>query len=453
MKDILKEVILLFPSKYIHIGGDEVPKNSWHKCSKCQAVIKRNKLKSEEELQSYFLSQISAFLTENKKMMIGWDEILEGGLPNNAIVMSWRGEKGGIEAAKKGHQVIMSPGSHCYFDHYQSKLSSEPIAIGGYTNLEKVYNYEPIPKALSVSEANFVIGAQANVWTEYMPDFNHVMYMVYPRAIALSEVLWSRSKPNYNDFTVVLERFHFEWMRKMGIQFSKAHLYPEPVVEPILNGVNFRLKANQQSNYNLFVKSDEKYGSMNGGMVFSTEDSMYFERTESNKIVNYNFRISSEQIKEPIEFKLKIHPGLNLPIHLETKPSSKYPGQGAFTLVDGLLGINPWKGSQYLGFDTNNVQLKVSLPTNKKTNQIHISALTDESAWIYQPKTIEIWHLKNNERTLFKSLSYVNGFIDITGIENEIEIILIGNSKIEEGKAGAGNVPWMFLDEIIITFQ
>lgn len=201
LQDVLTEVMELFPSKYIHIGGDEAPKTRWKACPKCQARIKSEGLHDEHHLQSYFVSRIEKFLNAHDRLIIGWDEILEGGLAPNATVMSWRGTAGGIESAKLHHPVIMTPCSHLYLDFYQSKAPSEPLAIGGYLPLEKVYDYEPIPEELSPEEATYILGAQANVWTEYMPSINHVTYMLLPRLYALSEVVWSaKERKNYPDF-------------------------------------------------------------------------------------------------------------------------------------------------------------------------------------------------------------------------------------------------------------
>jgi hexosaminidase len=190
LEDVLDEVMALFPSKYIHVGGDESPKDAWKRSEFCQQLIKEKGLKDEHELQSYFIQRMEKYINKNGRTLIGWDEILEGGLAPNAIVMSWRGEEGGIAAAKDNHQVIMTPGSHVYLDHSQTKDEKE-VTIGGYTSLEKVYSYEPIPKELNEQQAKFVLGAQGNVWTEYMPTPAKVEYMVLPRLSALSEVLWS----------------------------------------------------------------------------------------------------------------------------------------------------------------------------------------------------------------------------------------------------------------------
>lgn len=194
LENVLLEVMDLFPSHYIHIGGDEAPKVRWEKCSVCQSVMERESLQNEHELQSYFIARIEKFLNSNGREIIGWDEILEGGLAPNATVMSWRGTQGGIAAALMGHDAIMTPGSHCYFDHYQADSKTEPLAIGGFTSLEKVYNYKPIPDTLSVDVAKHIIGAQANLWTEYIATPEHAEYMVLPRMAALAEVNWTEKK-------------------------------------------------------------------------------------------------------------------------------------------------------------------------------------------------------------------------------------------------------------------
>ena len=201
LEDIIDEVVELFPSKYIHIGGDEAPKTNWKACGNCQNVIEREGLKDEYELQSYFITRMEKYINSKGKQIIGWDEILEGGLAPNATVMSWRGISGGIEAAKMNHEVIMTPNAVCYLDHYQAKdTKNEPLAIGGYTPIEEIYNYEPIPSELDKSLHKYIIGAQGNVWTEYMKTSDHVEYMVFPRILALSEVVWADNRPSFEDF-------------------------------------------------------------------------------------------------------------------------------------------------------------------------------------------------------------------------------------------------------------
>ena len=208
LEDILSEVIDLFPSKYIHIGGDECPKKRWKECSDCQKKIKTEKLKNEHELQSYFIKRIEKFLSSKGKKLIGWDEILEGGLAEGAAVMSWRGEDGSIEAAMSGHYVVMSPNESNYFDHYQAKYN-EPLSIGGLTTLKNVYEYQPIPEALDSLYYKYILGSQANLWTEYIPTQEHAEYMLYPRLCALAEILWTKkSIQNYDEFLTRMDNLY-----------------------------------------------------------------------------------------------------------------------------------------------------------------------------------------------------------------------------------------------------
>lgn len=200
IENVLDEVMALFPSKYIHIGGDEAPKTYWKKSAFCQALIKEKNLKDEEGLQSYFIQRIEKYLNSKGRRIIGWDEILEGGLAPNATVMSWRGEQGGIDAAEQHHDVIMTPGKYVYFDHAQ-KRNSDSVTIGGYLPLDTVYNYHPVPRQMKQADAHYILGAQANVWTEYMSNPQKVEYMIFPRMSALSEVLWSpKGSRNLEEF-------------------------------------------------------------------------------------------------------------------------------------------------------------------------------------------------------------------------------------------------------------
>ena len=221
LEEIIDEVVELFPGKYIHIGGDEAPKTNWKACGNCQNVINREELKDEHELQSYFITRMEKYINSKGKQIIGWDEILEGGLAPNATVMSWRGVSGGIEAAKMNHEVIMTPNATCYLDHYQAKdTTNEPLAIGGYTPIEEIYNYEPIPDELDESLHKYIIGAQGNVWTEYMKTSDHVEYMVFPRIFALSEVVWAENRPSFDDFKSKVIGM-YPVLDKMDINYSK----------------------------------------------------------------------------------------------------------------------------------------------------------------------------------------------------------------------------------------
>jgi hexosaminidase len=232
VEDVLSEVIGLFPFKYLHIGGDECPKDRWSKCPNCQKRMKAEGLKDEMELQSYFIRRIEGFLISKNRSLVGWDEILEGGLAPEATVMSWRGVAGGIDAARQGHDVIMSPNSHCYFDHYQGDPRFEPKAIGGYLTLEKVYSYEPEPEGLTAEEAKHVLGAQANVWTEYIPTETQVEYMALPRMSALAEVVWTPKV--LRDYEKFIHRMEKQFQRFDAMKLNYRVPTPETTADSFI---------------------------------------------------------------------------------------------------------------------------------------------------------------------------------------------------------------------------
>ena len=224
LEDVLTEVMALFPGQYIHIGGDECPKTQWRESRFCQNLMKQLGLKDEDELQSYFIRRIDKFVTSKGKKLLGWDEILEGGLSPNAMVMSWRGVKGGVEAAKQNHDVVMSPNSFFYLDYYQDDSKTEPLAIGGNLPLSKSYSFEPDLPELTEEETKHVVGIQANVWTEYISNIKYAEYMTYPRALALAEIAWSPKAPkDYPGFKKRLTA-HLPHMDAKKINYAKVFL-------------------------------------------------------------------------------------------------------------------------------------------------------------------------------------------------------------------------------------
>lgn len=470
VKDILSEVIELFPSQYIHIGGDEAPKSRWNKCPRCQAVIRENGLKDAHDLQSYFIGQIDEYLTSKGRKLIGWDEILEGGLSPNAAVMSWRGFEGGIEAAKQGHYAVMSPGSHCYFDHYQSSNPNEPLAIGGYTPLEKVYEFNPIPPNFNEQQASFILGGQANLWTEYIPEMKQLEYMTYPRSLALSQVLWCSEKPSFEEFKESFEKYHLKYLNRYEVNYSKAFFSPKIEISPKWNGLNIHFKGNgEKYHFDLFTSSDEEHSSMNGGQVVTEKDSLYFERTTGKKIVNYSFSLSSEGLlSSPSIFNLKVHPAIGLPVELITKPNERYKGNLGFSLVDGVLGAKPWKGNEWLGFDTNRIEFIIDLGKKSHINKFILNFLVDNGSWIYPPESLQLSISQNKkkwkklEKVNYKPINSFEGsklVIENTFIQElknkgrYIKVVVNSLDKIPLGLEGEGNKPWTFIDELIIFFE
>lgn len=253
LEDVLTEVMSLFPGKYIHIGGDECPKLVWRNSAFCQQLIKRERLKNENGLQSYFVNRIDKFVTSKGRQIIGWDEVLEGNGPTirlspKATVMSWRGIKGGIQAARQGHDVIMTPGQFCYFNFYQGDQAQEPLAFGESLPLSKVYAYNPTPAALSTAEATHILGAQGNVWTEYIDTPDQAEYMIWPRAAALAEVVWTPlAKKNYDDFTRRLS-VHFERLTNLNVNYARSVYNPTLTAKPTPDGIlSLTLSASQQA--------------------------------------------------------------------------------------------------------------------------------------------------------------------------------------------------------------
>jgi hexosaminidase len=233
VEEVLTEVFQLFPGKYIHIGGDEVPTTNWVNCAKCQARMKVEDLHQPGELEGYFIRRIEKFVNKNGRTLIGWSEIRTGGLAPNAAIMDWVG--GAVEAAGAGHDVVMSPLADCYFDHYQStNHATEPHAIGGYLPLQQVYEFEPVPRQIAPGDQAHILGAQANVWTEYMPNFRHVEYMIFPRACALAELDWSpATKRNFQDFEQRMQ-VHYARLDKLGINYR----HPDIVAQNTAQGAS-----------------------------------------------------------------------------------------------------------------------------------------------------------------------------------------------------------------------
>ena len=447
LQDVLDEVITLFPSKYIHIGGDECPKEAWKKSEVCQQLIKENNLKDEHGLQSYFINTIEKYLNTKGKNIIGWDEILEGGLAPNATVMSWRGEAGGIEAAKQGHTVVMTPGKPVYFDHSQSK-NEDSVTIGGYNSIEDVYAYEPIPAALNSQQAKYVLGAQANIWTEYMKNERKVEYMLFPRIAALSEVLWSpKEKRNWNDFERRLPAI-FENLEKQKINYSKAYYDLKATVLPTKNneGLHWKLESKQKE---VLTINKNNWDSIWG---YSKPELL----KESATLYAYNSKTKIAQ-----KFLFNIATGKK--ITLANEASKSYPGDGAFTLVNGVQNEKGLaKSSEFLGFNGTDLDATIDFGKDVDIYKINFHTLNQNGSWIYLPTAIEVSFIPYADTTIITRNPPIETITQKITDENNLQQIKLAEPKtcryikivaknygiIPSGKPGAGNPAWLFVDEI-----
>jgi len=340
LENVLTEVMELFPSQYIHIGGDECPKVRWEKCPTCQAKIKEIGIKAdkkhtaEAQLQSYTMTRVEKFLNDKGRKIIGWDEILEGGLAPNATVMSWRGIAGGIEAARLKHDVIMTPSSHLYFDHYQSLNPNEPFGIGGFSSVEKVYSFEPIPPELTKEEAKHILGPQANLWTEYIASNEHLEYMLLPRLAALSEVQWTMpEEKNYSDFVTRIGHIASIY-DMMGLNYAK-HIF----------GVTDSYAVNAEKGcveVTLSVIGNAPiYYTVNGLEPNETDSTLYISPIEiphscTLKAMAYRDNMKTRNIEKSFAFSKTT----GKKAVFNTTPTKLYTFAGASTLVDGIRGGN-----------------------------------------------------------------------------------------------------------------
>ena len=458
LENVLEEVSKLFPSPYLHIGGDEADKLNWRNCVKCQRRIKQEKLKDEHELQSWFIKKIEKFILSKNKKLVGWDEILEGGLAKTATVMSWRGMQGGIQSAQAGHEVIMCPTSHCYFDYYQASPENSPVAFGGLITLKKVYSFDPIPNELTKDQKNLVLGAQGNLWTEYVQTPQRAQQRVLPRMTALSEVLWSG--PNkysyenfYNRLSVLINRFDLlGWVHSPGSFVVSIH-------------PNYNEKNN---NYKINISSEKP-----GKNILFTLDGSDPEKTSSvfsspikieKKTTIKAAMFMNETELGPISEKtIYFSKAIGKNVIYKTLYSDRYPGSGSLTLVDGMTGTSAYNDGYWQGWQEKDMEVIVDLEVIQKIKKVSFSFLESQKSWIFLPSSAQVSF--SNDNTIFDNIKKIN-IVNRTPNEKAnrqiFEINQIGISaryvkvkgvnlkKCPDWHPGAGGKTWLFTDEIII---
>ena len=462
IKNILEEVTEIFPSEYIHIGGDECPKNSWKKCPKCQAKIKALGIKgdakhtAEEYLQSHIITFAEEVLAKKGRKMIGWDEILEGGLAPNATVMSWRGIGGAIEAAKSNHDAIMTPMSFCYFDFYQTdKTDKEPLAIGNYLPVERVYSFNPYPEALNKEQQKHILGVQANIWTEYIQTFKHVEYMALPRMAALAEVQWvTPTKPkNYQEF---LQRL----MRLLPIYEVEGYTYAKHIfdlraeVKPGVDEINVTFSCLQDSP--IYYTTD--------GSEPTKNSNVYKEPLKLTQNTNLKAKVFGKEGESEFNQEFFFNKATVRPIEFLSKPTQNYAYNGAITLVDGRKGGTNSRSSEWLGFSEAPCEALITLKNNTLVKEVSFNAFIETGDWIYPPTNFEVWGSKDGKnyellskesyalpKEHFKEIkTYTLSFPakEVTYLKVKINEV----NKIPAFHEGAAGKPgFLFIDEIQVN--
>lgn len=461
LEDVMNEIIEIFPSKYVHIGGDEAPRTRWEKCPKCQARIKTEGLKAdknhtaEDRLQSYCMTRIEEFLNSKGRQIIGWDEILEGDVAPNATVMSWRGMEGGIKAAQLGHDVIMTPTSFCYFDYYQTAdTKDEPLGIGGYVPIEKVYSLEPVPAVLTEEQSKHILGAQANLWTEYIHSSEHVEYMVLPRMAALAEVQWTQpEKKDFKDFTKRLARL-MKFYQRDGFNYAK-HVFDLKV--------DFTPDVTKKAVVVTLSTIDDApiYYTLDGTEP-TTASLKYTEPVSITETADFQaVVIRSEGKSKVVNKKISFNKATYCPIELTFQPSEKYKFGGAITLVDGMKGNDSYATGAWLGFVGGNVEAIIDLGQESEIKQVATNAIVDMSAWIMGSTGLVVSISDDNKE--FREVAAkdipAETNIDKKGVENYeitfdpvkaryVKVVIKRSPALPRGHAGEGKAAYMFIDEI-----
>ncbi len=458
LQDVLSEVMDLFPSKYIHIGGDEATKTEWEKCPKCKARIKSEGLKNVGELQSYFIKRIEKFVSSKGKILLGWDEILEGGLPEEATVMSWRGMNGGIEAASQGHDVVMSPNSYCYIDYYQGPMDQEPLAIGGYLPLSKVYSFNPIPDELDADGAKHILGGQANLWTEYVSKFDHSEYMTFPRIAALAEAVWSpKELRNWDDFSRRIQLFMKRY-DVLGINYSKSayKVSAKAEFDPEKKQLAVDLKS-ELSGVEIHFTTD--------GSEPNVSSPVYTEPV----LLDHSATLKAVTIVDGIPTVSSISQSFNInkatvkPVNYLIPYSEYYKGSGEYTLVNGIRGSKNHHDGEWQAWAGNNMNVVIDLGDTTEIHSISLGALQNVNAWIFFPKKVDFYVSSDglNFHKIAESLNDVDplsGEIQLKDFAatfdpvkaRYVKVLATSLGKAPKGHPGEGKDAWLFADEISI---
>jgi hexosaminidase len=451
LENVLSEVCELFPGKYIHIGGDEAPKFRWEHCERCQKRLKEKGLKNEAELQTYFIERIAAFLATKGKRIIGWDEILEGGIPADAAIQSWRGMEGGKAAAMQHHAVVMSPTSHCYFDY---GLAS--------TDLQKVYLFDPIPEGLSAADAGWIKGGECNMWTEHAPQ-EKVDAKVFPRLLALSEVLWTYPEQrNYEAFYARVTD-HLPRLRAQDVQFGFPRIPVEPSITPAPFG------AMQVELVSLLPNTIIRYQLSETSAKAAAND---FRAYEKPLLLKEPATLTVEAVfmdmpySDPLQWSFEPHAGFNQPLELTYEPSPYYTGGGNMALADGRVGSSNFRDGVWQAVQGKNMEAVVDLGEIQRIDELETHWFMYGNAWIFLPAQVE--YLISDDGVQWKSAGVVSTKTDeqapgefyegfrlkrVGKSARFVKMTAVNHGPCPSWHDAPGEPSWLFCDELIVRTQ
>ena len=446
MEDVLAEVIDLFPSEYIHVGGDEAGKSAWKKCPKCQALMKEKGMKSVDELQSYMIHRAEEFLISKERKLIGWDEILEGGLAPEATVMSWRGEDGGIKSARMGHDVVMTPGNYMYLDFYQADPKTQPYAIGGYTPIKKVYSYDPVPAdSLTAEECRHILGVQANTWTEYIQTPEHLEYMMFPRALAVAEIGWTPQElRTWEDFKPRMNA-HISKLQGMGIRtFTLSDELEVTMqvdtagreIEVILDAEKYPAEIRYTTDGSVPVASSALYAG-----PITVQDSAHIKAAI--------FRDGVLQ-GTPTEKKVDYHRAINKPIHYNSKLYEGYMAGGTNALLDGYRGGLTYLDGRWQGY-LDDLDCVIDMEEETDIHKVSIRFMQLIGPGVFQPGQVELLTSEDGENFISRGIVPTTVPADDPDLLFQ-EYTFDGNWKTRyiRLKAPRANPGFIFADEIVV---
>ncbi|EHQ24946.1 beta-N-acetylhexosaminidase [Mucilaginibacter paludis] len=453
LEDVLSEVINIFPSQYIHIGGDECPKDKWKVCPKCQQRIKTEHLKNEHELQSYFIKRISNYLATQGRKIIGWDEILEGGLTPGATVMSWTGEQGGIESARQHHQAIMTPEKQVYLDYYQSLYATDSLAAGGYTPLSKLYSYEPVPASLTPAEASYILGVQANLWTEYITNTRKAEYMMFPRMLALAEIAWSPKATRNLPGFLTRTRVNLKLLKKQGINAADNFDQITDTVTTSSDGTLFLTLKSSLPNAQLRYTTD---GSLPDAFSLKYTSALPVKKTCTVKAALF---IGKTRYQDIYTKQLVVSKATGKKVSLQNQPAGNYNPGSTDRMVNGLTGNSRYNNGEWFGFSGTNMVATIDLGKPQSISSIatHVLNYHWQKMWPPVEMVFSISADGVNYQDVYRQTNFPLNGINTVGAKipavtaRYVRVNAVNQGTIPAGEYGTGAAAWLLVDEFIIN--